>query len=321
MTMWKELRFRRDQSITHRLTFGQRVRKDFRRNRMVYLMVTPVIIFYILFSYMPMYGVLIAFKDFRPIHGVWGSEWVGLAHFTRFFDGPFFFRLVRNTFLLNVYMLAWGFPAPIILALLLNEMRNIKFKRTVQTIAYMPHFISTIVIVGIIFDFTMSRGLINDIVYFFGGTRRNLMADPSLFRSIYVISEIWQGVGWGTIVYLAALAGIDEQLYEAATIDGAGRFRRLISITLPGLMPTVVILFILRMGGMMSIGFEKILLMYSPITYETADVISTYVFRTGVLGAQFSYASAVGLFNTIINFALIVCANSISRRVNETSLW
>jgi len=284
-------------------------------------MVLPVIIFYILFSYLPMYGVLIAFKDFRPIHGVWGSQWVGLAHFTRFFDGPFFFRLVRNTFLLNVYMLVWGFPAPIILALLLNEMRNIKFKRTVQTIAYMPHFISTIVIVGIIFDFTMSRGLINDIIYFFGGARRNLMADPGLFRSIYVISEIWQGVGWGTIVYLAALAGIDEQLYEAATIDGAGRFRRLISITLPGIMPTVVILLILRMGGMMSIGFEKILLMYSPITYETADVISTYVFRSGVLGAQFSYASAVGLFNTVINFALIVGANALSRRVNETSLW
>jgi len=268
-----------------------------------------------------MYGALIAFKDFRPALGVWDSPWVGFEHFIRFFNGPFVFRLIRNTFVLNIQMLVFGFPAPIILALLMNEMRNKLFKRSVQTITYMPHFISVIVVVGIIMDFSLSTGAVNDIIVFFGGSRRNLMNDPNLFRPIYVVSEIWQSAGWGTIVYLAALAGIDEQLYEAAMIDGAGRFKRLINITLPGILPTIVILFILRMGSMMSIGFEKILLMYNPATYETADVISTYVYRMGILQTNFSFATAVGLFNSIINFSLIIIANTVSRRVNETSLW
>jgi len=288
---------------------------------MVYLLVLPVLVYFILFQYFPMYGAQIAFRDFSPVRGIWGSQWVGLEHFRRFFSGPFFWRVVRNTFLINVYQLFWGFPAPIILALFMNEMRNIKFKRTVQTITYMPHFISTVVMVGIIMDFTMSRGLFNDINVFFGGTRRNLLAEPALWRSIFVGSGIWQSAGWGTIVYLAALSGIDEQLYEAAMIDGAGRFRRLISITLPGIMPTIVILLILRMGSMMSVGFEQIILMYSPIVYEVSDVISTYVYRAGLLNAQFSYASAIGLFNSVINFMFIMTANGISRRVNETSLW
>ena len=315
------LRNLRGPKVVHRLSFGQRVRKDFRRNYMVYLLVLPVLVYFILFQYFPMYGAQIAFRDFSPVRGIWGSQWVGLEHFRRFFSGPFFWRVVRNTFLINVYQLFWGFPAPIILALFMNEMRNIKFKRTVQTITYMPHFISTVVMVGIIMDFTMSRGLFNDINVFFGGTRRNLLAEPALWRSIFVGSGIWQSAGWGTIVYLAALSGIDEQLYEAAMIDGAGRFRRLISITLPGIMPTIVILLILRMGSMMSVGFEQIILMYSPIVYEVSDVISTYVYRAGLLNAQFSYASAIGLFNSVINFMFIMTANGISRRVNETSLW
>jgi len=302
-------------------SFRRKVYKDFIRNRMLYLIVAPVVLFYILFSYVPMHGAIIAFKDFRPAMGIWGSPWVGFDHFVRFFNGPFVFRLIRNTFVLNIQMLVFGFPAPIILALLMNEMRNKFFKRSVQTITYMPHFISVIVVVGIIMDFSLSTGAINDIVVFFGGSRRNLMSDPNLFRPMYVISEIWQSAGWGTIVYLAALAGIDEQLYEAAMIDGAGRFRRLINITLPGILPTVVILFILRMGSMMSIGFEKILLMYNPATYETADVISTYVYRMGILQTNFSFATAVGLFNSVINFTLIIVANAVSRRVNETSLW
>ena len=302
-------------------SFWFRVKRDFSKNKMVYLMVLPVIIFYIMFMYVPMYGTVIAFQNFRPVLGIRESQWVGFEHFIRFFESPFFFRVMRNTFMINIRLLVFGFPAPIILALLMNEMRNRKFKKTVQTITYMPFFLSTMVVVGIIFDFTLSTGLINDIVAFFGGSRRNLLADPTLFQPIFVTSVIWQTAGWGTIVYLAALAGIDEQLYEAAMIDGAGRFRRLISITIPSIMPTIIIMLILRMGSMMSVGFEQILLMYMPATYETADVISTYVYRMGILQANWSFATAVGLFNSLINFALIVSANAISRRVNETSLW
>jgi len=302
-------------------SFGQRVVKDFKKNKVLYLMVSPVVLFYILFHYMPMYGVLMAFQNFRPAHGIMGSDWVGFDHFIRFFQGPFFWRLMRNTFVLNVQLLIFGFPAPIILAILLNEVRNNKFKRTVQTITYMPFFISTMVVVGIIFDFTLSTGVINDIIVFFGGSRRNLMADPNLFRPIYVTSIIWQTIGWNSIVFLAALAGIDAEQHEAAMIDGAGRFRRIWSVTIPGILPTIVIMLILRMGSMMSIGFEQIILMYSPATFETADVISTYVYRVGLLQGNFSFATAINLFNTLMNFALIISANAISRRVNETSLW
>jgi len=307
--------------VKNRSSFGERVRRDFFRNWALYLMVAPVVIFFFMFAYIPMYGVIIAFQNFRPAVGIMGSDWVGFDHFIRFFQGPFFVRTVRNTLILNVQLLFWGFPAPIILALLMNEVKNKFFKRSVQTITYMPFFISTVVVVGMITEFTISTGLINDIIVFFGGSRRNLLAAPGLFRRIFVTSQIWQNAGWGTIIYLAALSSIDEQLYEAAMIDGAGRFRRLISITIPGIMPTIVILLILRMGSMMSIGFEQIILMQTPITFETSDVISTYVYRVGLLGANFSFATAVGLFNSVINFMLIIAANAISRRVNETSLW
>jgi len=302
-------------------SFGQRVAKDFKKNKILYLMVSPVVLFYILFHYMPMYGALMAFQNFRPNLGVWGSEWVGFEHFIRFFQGPFFWRLMRNTFVINIQLLVFGFPAPIILAILLNEMRNKYFKRTVQTITYMPFFLSTMVVVGIIFDFTISTGVINDIIVFFGGSRRNLMAAPNMFRPIYVTSIIWQTIGWNSIVFLAALAGIDAEQHEAAMIDGAGRFRRIWNVTLPGILPTIVIMLILRMGSMMSVGFEQIILMYSPATYETADVISTYVYRVGLLQGNFSFATAINLFNTLMNFVLIIGANAISRRVNETSLW
>ena len=304
-----------------RTSFGFRVRKDWKKNRVLYFIVLPVVIFYVMFAYVPMFGVIIAFQDYRPALGILGSEWVGLEHFRRFFGSIFAFRVIRNTFILNVQLLIYGFPAPIILALLMNEVRIAKFKRTVQTITYMPFFLSTVVVVGIIMDFTLSHGLINDIIVSFGGSRRNLLADPNLFRPIYVVSEIWQFAGWGTIVYLAALASVNVELYEAAMIDGAGRFRRMLSITIPGILPTIIIMLILRMGSMMSIGFEKILLMYSPATFETADVISTYVYRMGLLQANWGFATAVGLFNSVINFVLIVGANAISRRVSETSLW
>jgi putative aldouronate transport system permease protein len=297
------------------------LRRDMQRNWSLYLLVLPVILFYALFCYKPMYGALIAFKDFSPGRGFAGSPWVGLEHFIRFFNSPYFFRLLRNTFLISFYNLLFGFPAPIILALLLNEVRHITFKRATQTITYLPHFISIIVIAGMITDFSLSTGLFNDIIEFFGGKRFPLLQTPGLYRTIYVASDIWQGVGWGTIIYLSALSGIDPQLYEAAMIDGAGRFKQLIHVTLPSITPTIVILLILRIGHLLGVGYEKTILLYNPATYETADIISTYVYRVGLLEQNWSYSTAIGLFNSAVNFTLLLLANKISRKLSETSLW
>lgn len=302
-------------------SFMYRARKDFRKNRSLYLLVLPVILFYVIFSYKPMYGAIIAFKDYSPALGAFDSPWVGLDHFIRFFNSPYFFRLLRNTFLLSFYSLVFGFPAPVILALLLNEVKNKAFRRITQTITYLPHFISLIVVAGMIVDFTMSTGVINNIIVFFGGKSSPLLQNPDLYRSIYIISGIWQEAGWGTIIYLAALSGIDEQLYEAAMMDGAGKIRQLINITLPGLLPTIIILLILRMGSLLNIGYEKTILLYNPATYETADIIPSYVYRVGILETNWSYSTAVGLFNSVINFILLLAANKLSKRFGETSLW
>ena len=291
------------------------------RNWSLYILAIPVIVYFILFSYRPMYGALIAFKDYTPSKGFGGSPWVGFKYFIQFFNSPYFFRLIRNTFLISFYGLLFGFPAPIILALLLNEVRHSPFKRTVQTITYLPHFISMIVIAGMITDFSLSTGLFNDIIETFGGQRITLLQQPNLYRTIYISSDIWQHVGWGTIIYLSALSAIDPQLYEAAMIDGAGRFRQLFAVTLPSITPTIVILLILRIGSLLSVGYEKTLLLYNPATYETADIISTYVYRVGLLSQQWSYSTAIGLFNSLINFSLLIVANMISRKVSETSLW
>jgi len=291
------------------------------RNWSLYLMALPVIAFYVLFQYKPMYGALIAFKDFSPGRGFSGSPWVGFEHFIRYFRSPFFIRLLRNTFLISFYGLVFGFPAPIILALLLNEVRHSPFKRTIQTITYLPHFISLIVICGMIADFSLSTGLFNDIIAFFGGTRFPLLQQPNLYRPIYIASDIWQGIGWGTIIYLSALSAIDPQLYEAAMIDGAGRFKQLLNVTLPSIAPTIVILLILRIGNLLSVGYEKTLLLYNPATYQTADIISTYVYRVGLLEQNWSYSTAIGLFNSLVNFSLLLMANRVSRKVSETSLW
>jgi putative aldouronate transport system permease protein len=299
----------------------QTLRKDMQKNWSLYVLALPVIIFYALFAYKPMYGALIAFKDFSPGRGFAGSPWVGFEHFARFFTGPYFVRLVRNTFLISFYNLIFGFPAPIILALLLNEVRHSLYKRAVQTITYLPHFISIIVIAGMIADFSMSDGLFNDIVVSFGGGRSPLLQTPEFFRPVYVISEIWQQVGWGTIIYLSALSGIDPQLYEAAMIDGAGRFKQLLKVTLPSIAPTIVILLILRIGTLLNVGYEKTILLYNPGTYETADIISTYVYRVGLLEQNWSYSTAIGLFNSLINFTLLLIANRMSRKMSETSLW
>ncbi|MDR1400289.1 MAG: ABC transporter permease subunit [Treponema sp.] len=297
------------------------LRRDMQRNWELYMLVIPVILYYALFAYKPMYGALIAFKNFVPARGFSGSPWVGFDNFARFFRSPYLGRLFRNTFLISFYSLLFGFPAPIILALFLNEVRHSAYKRTVQTLSYLPHFISMVVVAGMITDFSMTSGLFNDIVAFFGGTRTPLLQQPGLFRPIYVISGIWQGVGWGTIIYLAALSGVDPQLYEAAMIDGAGRIRQVFAVTLPSIIPTIIIMLILRIGNLLDVGYEKTLLLYNPATYETADIISTYVYRVGLLEQNFSYSTAIGLFNSLINFILLIVANKISRKVSETSLW
>ncbi len=293
---------------------------DIRKNKLLYVMLFPVLLYYVIFHYGPMYGAIIAFKDFSPRLGIWGSDWVGFEHFQAFFTGPYFWRTIKNTVLISFYQLLFGFPAPIVLALLLNEVRNALFKRTVQTITYMPHFISLVVICGIIKDFTVSDGVMNDIIVFFGGERTTFLLEPSFFRSVYVTSGVWQHIGWGTIIFLAALTGIDQEQYEAAKIDGAGRWKQMTNVTLPGLMPTIIILLILEVGRMMNVGFEKIILLYNPGTYETADVISSYVYRVGLQDFNYSFSSAVGLFNSVINFILLICSNWLSRKFNDTSL-
>ncbi len=300
----------------------QRVRRELSANRYVYLMALPVVIYYIIFCYAPMYGAQIAFKRFDVAKGIMGSDWVGLRYFAEFINGPYFFRLMRNTLLISFYELIFAFPAPILLALLLNELRSEKFKRTVQTIIYLPHFISIVIICGMIHDFVSRDGVITDLLVLLGMERTNLLGDPAFFRSVYIISGIWQGVGWGTIIYLSALTGIDPQQYEAAIVDGANRFHQIWYITLPGIAPTITTMFILQLGKVMSVGFEKIILLYNPNTYEVADVISTYVYRMGLSeGTQFSATTAIGLFSSAINFLLILTANQVTRKLSHTSLW
>jgi putative aldouronate transport system permease protein len=296
--------------------------KDYKANKYLYIMIAPVILYYTIFQYFPMYGALIAFKDFHIIKGVWDSPWIGFKHFEDFFSSYYFWRLLKNTLLINMYQLLFGFPAPILFALLINEIVRPRFKRIVQTITYLPHFISLIVICGMITQFVSRDGLIVDLLVMFGMERTALLGHPEYFRTVYVASDIWQHVGWGSIIYLAAISGINPELYEASRMDGANRFRQMRHITIPGIMPIVVILFILKMGHMMDVGFEKIILLYNPNTYVTADVINTFVYRKG-LGStfEFSYASAVGLFQSVINLLLLIFANWFSRKVNETSLW
>ncbi len=295
-------------------SFFYRVKKDWMRNRSLYLMIIPVLIFFILFHYKPMYGAIIAFKDYTPALGIAESPWVGWDNFTRFFSSVYFGRLIRNTILLSFYSLLFGFPAPIILALLLNEVKNKKFKGLTQTVTYLPHFISMIVVTGMLVDFSMTSGLFNDIIELFGGERSPLLQNPDLYRTIYVASGIWQEIGWGSIIYLSALSGVDSQLYEAAQIDGAGKWKQLIHVTLPGIAPTIIIMFILKMGTLMNMGYEKTILLYNPATYETADIISSYIYRIGLLEQDWSYSTAIGLFNSVINLGLLLITNKIARK-------
>lgn len=301
--------------------YKYRALRDLRLNKSVYLMLIPVIAYYIVFYYVPMYGVQIAFKDFSPGRGMFGSPWVGFKHFQDFFDSFFFWRLLRNTVLISFYELLFAFPASIILALLLNELRSAVFKRAIQTITYMPHFISIVVISGMLVDFLARDGLINNVLAWFGFEAVPFLREPGWFRTIYIGSGIWQGMGWGSIIYLSAMSSLDPSLYEAAKVDGASRWKQMLHITLPGIMPTVIIMLILQIGSFMAVGTDKILLLYNSATYETADVIGTFVYRKGILEADFSYSAAVGLFNSLINFTLLVLANTVSRKTTETKLW
>lgn len=297
------------------------IKSDIKRNWSLYLMIVPGILFYLIFMYGPLYGALIAFKDYSPGLGFLESPWVGLKHFKDFFASSECFRLIYNTLKINLAALCFGFPAPIVLAILINEMGNGKFKRFTQTVSYMPHFISLVVICGLVKNFVSADGIISSIVAVFGGEKANLLTIKEWFVPIYVGSNIWQDVGWGSIIYLAALSAIDECLYESAQLDGAGRINQIIHITLPGIAPTIITLLIIRVGSLLTVGFEKIILLYNELIYETSDVISTYVYRIGFQGQQWSYTTAIGLFGSVINLILLTVANTVSKKTTEGGLW
>ena len=294
-----------------KLTFRERVIRDFHHNWMLYLMLLPIIIYYLIFKFGPMFGLSIAFMDYKPAKGFLGSQWVGLKHFKNFFGDYYFGRLLRNTIRISVFTLL-TFPAPIILALLINELKSKRFAKWTQTITYIPHFISTVVICGIIVKLTSSTGGITSILHtLFGIPQETLLNKSAYFIPIYIISELWQSIGWNSIIYLSALAGIDQELYDAARVDGAGRFKQVIYITIPCLLPTIIIMFILMMGKVFDVGYEKIMLLYNPAIYDVSDVINTYVYRKGLIDAQYSYSAAVGLFNCVVSFALVMITKKI----------
>ena len=302
-------------------SYGRRLKRDYQKNRALYLMVIPVVLFYIMFHYKTMYGAIIAFYNYRPARGIEGSKWVGLDHFIYFFESPFFMRTLKNTLAISFLNLLFAFPAPIVLALLLNEVRNKHYKKIVQTVTYLPHFISSVVICGMLSSFCLSTGLFNDIIEIFGGERVSLLQGTQYYRTIYIASDIWQTIGWSSIIYLAALSGVDKNLYEAAQLDGANKWQQTWRITIPGILPTIMIQLILRIGTLMSVGYEKTLLIYNPTNYAVSDIISTYNFRMGLELGDWSYATAIGLFNSVVNCILLVISNKISKKYTENSLW
>lgn len=292
------------------------------KNYELYLMFLLPLAYYIIFHYVPMYGVQIAFKNFLAVKGINGSPWLGFDHFERFFNYYNFWRIIGNTLGISLYTLAVGFFTPIILALMLHEVKNAAFKRFVQNATYLPHFLSVVVVVGIMITFTSVRGgIVNSIIGLFGYEPINFMIEPGYFKTLFVLSNVWEHMGWNAIIYMAALAGISPDLYEAAAMDGASRFKRLLHVSLPGIMPTVIVLLILRAGQLLNVGFEKILLMQNSANMAASDVISTYVYRVGLMESSFSFAAAVGLFNSVCNFAILLLANYLARRVSSASLW
>ena len=308
--------------VPHRKSFFQRLLADFKRNYILYLLILPVVIYYIIFAYVPMYGVQLAFKEFIARDGIWGSPWIGFENFERFFSSYNFIALLKNTLGISVYSLVVGFPLPILFALLLNYIRSTKLKKTVQMVSYAPYFISTVVMCGMIVIFLQAdTGIINQLLVALGMESVSFLSVPEYFKSIYVWTGVWQGLGWNTIIYISALSGVDYEMHEAAIIDGATKLRRMWSIDLPSILPTAVMLLILNVGGIMNVGFAKVYLLQNSLNQSASDVISTYVYRVGMINNDYGYSTAVGLFNSVINVILLVSVNQITKKLTQVSLW
>lgn len=295
--------------------------KNIKKNKVLYIMMIPVLAYFLTFCYAPMFGVIMAFENYKPGKGIFGSEWVGFQNFIDFFQSYYFWRLLKNTLVISLKDIALSFPLSILFALMLNEVKHQKFKKTVQTISYLPYFISLVVVCGLVKDFTESGGFISNIIASLGGPQNGILSEPSYFQSIFVWSNVWQNLGYNSIVYISALAAIDPQLYEAARVDGANRLKQILYISLPGITPTIIIMLILRVGSIMTVSYQKIILLYGPSTYETADVISSFIYRKGLINNDYGYATAVGLFNSLVNLVLIIATNKLSQKYTETSLW
>ncbi len=303
------------------LTRRERIARDFKKHWGIYLIALPVIVYYIVFCYLPMGGVLMAFEKYTPRNGIFGSKWIGLKNFENFFNSTYCWRVIKNTFVLSFYDLIVCFPLPVVFALMLNELRNVKYKRVVQTITYMPYFISMVVVCGLIVDFFKASGPLTKIISALGGPDGNLLGRPDMFRGIFVFTNLWQYFGSNSIILVATLTTIDPQLYEAATLDGANRLQKILHVTVPGIMTTLMVLLILRLGNLMSVSFEKIILLYAPSTYSVSDVISSFVYRRGLEKMEYGYSTAVGIFNSLLNFVLLVLANTLSKKFTDTSLF
>lgn len=296
--------------------------RHIRKDRQLLIIFLPCLIFYAIFRYGPMYGIIIAFKDYGVFLGILKSPWVGFKYFEQFFTSSDFLLLFRNTFLLGIYSLLWTFPFPIMFAILLNEIKNKVFKKTIQTVSYLPTFLSVVIICSMVIDFlSPGHGMINNILSSLGFERQYFIAKPEWFRTIYIASDIWSGLGYGAIIYLAALTGIDPTLYEAGTMDGCNRFQAMRHITLPGIFPTIATMFIISAGSIFKIGYEKVLLLYTPTTYEVADIFSTYVYRKGLIDMNYSYGAAVGLFQSAVALVMLLGANYASKKFGEQGLW
>ncbi|MBO9605572.1 MAG: sugar ABC transporter permease [Paenibacillaceae bacterium] len=311
---------RADENAARRGAF-RRLAVNVRRNPHLYAMVLPGVLGFLLFHYVPMYGVVIAFQDYDLLDGFWHSDWVGLQQFAAIFNDPVSWRIIRNTVVLGCCSLLFGFWPPIVLALLLNEVKAVRFKKIVQSVSYLPHFIAVVIVVGMLMQLTSENGLFNLLLNKLGHESVHFFTDPAYFRSMYVISDIWQSIGWNSILFLAALTGIDPELYEASYMDGASRFRRIWHISLPGIMPTISIVLILSASHIVSIGFEKVYLMQNPAIYEVADILATYVYRRGIVGGDFSFASAVGLLNNLVALLILWVANRTASRLRQESFW
>ncbi|WP_411553755.1 ABC transporter permease [Paenibacillus lautus] len=311
--------------VLHKPPIRVRMRTGFKRllnHWPLYILILPPIIYIAIFNYVPMYGVLLAFKQYLPLEGIIGSPWVGFSHFEQFFSSPSSWRIIKNTILISIYSLVAGFPLPILLAVALNEVRIKWFKKTVQMLTYAPYFISSVVLVGIVMQILDPRiGLINQFIQLFGGESINFMGDPQSFRSIYVWMGIWQGTGYGAIIYLAALAGVSKDLQEACIIDGASKIRRIWHVDLPSIRPTIVILLVLNVGGIMSVGFETIYLMQNNLNLSVSEIISTYVYKVGLINSNYGFSTAIGLFNSVINLILLIIANFTARKLTDSGLW